>query len=70
MRIAHIIWALGTGGAETMLVDIANIQCKTEDVAIAIVLDMVDETLLKKIDSKVTVRQFNRKRGSRNFVAL
>ena len=68
MRIAHIIWALGTGGAETMLVDIANIQCKTEDVAIAIVLDMVDETLLKKIDSKVTVRQFNRKRGSRNLM--
>ena len=68
MRIAHIIWALGTGGAETMLVDIANIQCETEDVAIAIVLDMVDETLLKMIYSRVTVRLFNRKKGSRNLM--
>ncbi len=68
MRVAHIIWALGTGGAETMLVDIANIQCETENVAIAIVLDMVDETLLKKIDSRVTIRLFNRKKGSRNLM--
>ena len=68
MRIVHIIWALGTGGAETMLVDIANVQCETEVVAIAIMLDKVDETLLKKIDDKVTVCLFNRKKGSRNLM--
>ena len=51
-----------------MLVDIANIQCETEDVSISILLDMVDETLLSKIDKRVDVRLFNRKKGSRNLM--
>lgn len=68
MRIAHIIWALGTGGAETMLVDIANVQCEAEDVAIAVVNDWVDDTLLAKISPQCKVRLFNRARGSRNLV--
>lgn len=68
MRIAHIIWALGTGGAETMLVDIANVQCETENVVIAVVTDLIDNRLLTKINPQCEVRLFNRKKGSRNLM--
>lgn len=68
MRIVHIIWALGTGGAETMLVDIVNKQVESDTIAVAVVLDMVDEGLLNKIDSRCTVKLFHRKKGSRNLV--
>ena len=66
MRIAHIIWGLGTGGAETMLVDIVNIQVKTETVALAAVNDIVDDLLLQKIDNRCTVKLLRRKIGSRS----
>lgn len=51
-----------------MLVDIANIQCETEDVSISIILNMVDETLIRKIDKRVAVRLFNREKGSRSLI--
>jgi hypothetical protein len=31
MRIVHCIWSFTTGGAETMLIDIAKQQAKPED---------------------------------------
>ena len=68
MRIAHIIWGLSTGGAETMLVDIANEQVKTEEVAIVIVNNTIEETLFRKIDSRCVIRLCNRKVGSRSIV--
>lgn len=68
MRIAHIIWALGTGGAESMLVDIANRQVETETVAIAVVNDLVDDALLRKIDNHCIVRLFHRSKGSKSFI--
>lgn len=68
MRIAHIIWALGTGGAETMLVDIVNAQVETETVSVSVVNDMVEEGLLRKIDERCTVRLFRRKKGSRSLI--
>ena len=68
MRIAHIIWALGTGGAETMLVDIVNAQVETESVSVSVVNDVVEEGLLKKIDERCCVRLFRRKKGSRSLI--
>lgn len=68
MRISHIIWALGTGGAETMLVDIINAQVETATVSLAVVVDMVDEGLLRKVDPRVTVKLFHRKKGSRSLI--
>lgn len=68
MRIAHIIWALSTGGAETMLVDIVNAQVETEDVSVSVVNDVVEEGLLRKIDGRCSVRLFRRKKGSRSLV--
>lgn len=66
MRIVHIVWELGTGGVETMLVDIVNEQIKTEVVAVAVVNEHFEQFLLHKIDSRCTVKLCGRKRGSRN----
>lgn len=66
MRIAHSIWALETGGAETMLVDIVNAQAATQDVALFIVNDKIDRTLLEKISPRCELYCIGRKPGSRN----
>lgn len=68
MRIAHVIWALGTGGVETMLVDIVNAQVETEVVAITVINDIVDKSLLYKIDSRCKIGLFRRKVGSRSLL--
>lgn len=68
MRIVHIIWGLGIGGAETMLVDIANEQVKTNEVAIAVVNNTVDNVLKRKISGKCVVRLCGRKKGSRSLI--
>jgi glycosyltransferase involved in cell wall biosynthesis len=68
MRIAHIIWALETGGAETMLVDLVNEQVKSEQVTILVVNDMVNKSLACKIDSNCKVRLFGRKLGSKSLI--
>ena len=68
MRIAHVIWALGTGGAETMLADIVNTQVETETVSVSIINNMVEDVLLSKIDSRCCVRLFRRKIGSRSLI--
>lgn len=66
MRIVHIVWGLGTGGVESMLVDIINEQVKTEIVAIAIVNDIVEPGLLNKLDNSCKVFQAGRKKGSKS----
>lgn len=67
MRIAHIHWSLGTGGIETMLPDIVNEQAKTNEVALVIVNDWVEPSILAKIDqTNVRVVLLNRHAGSRN----
>ena len=68
MRIAHIIWALGTGGAETMLVDIVNAQVVTEDVSVSVVNNLVVDDLLQRIDRRCCVRLFGRKKGSKCLI--
>ena len=52
MRIAHIHWSLGTGGIETMLPDIANEQAKTNDVALIIINDWVEPSILAKVNQE------------------
>ena len=65
MRIAHIIWALGTGGAETMLVDIVNAQAAAEKVALFIVNDKTERSLLEKVSPLCELHLIGRKPGSR-----
>lgn len=65
MKILHIIYSLMTGGAETMLVDIANEQAKRgHDVEILIVNNRVDPAVIAGIAPAVTVHRFNRREGS------
>ena len=67
MRIAHIHWSLGTGGIETMLPDIVNEQAKTNDVALIIINDWVEPSILAKVNQeKVKVVLLNRHEGSKN----
>ena len=66
MRIAHIHWSLGTGGIETMLPDIVSEQAKTNEVALIIVNDWVEKSILAKVDKRVKVVLLNRHAGSKN----
>ena len=66
MKIAHIHWSLGTGGIETMLPDIVSEQAKTNEVALIIVNDWVEKSILAKVDKRVKVVLLNRHAGSKN----
>lgn len=67
MKIAHIIWALGVGGSESMLVDIVNEQSKTEDVHLIIVNNVIAENLLENVSGRVKCHFVSRPPGSRNL---
>jgi len=70
MKITHVLWGLGVGGVETMLVDIANYQIESNDVSIIIVNDILDSFLEKKLDSRVKLYQCERRLGSKNPLPL
>lgn len=73
MRIAHLLWNLGTGGIETMLVDIANCQAampERHQVCIIVVNDVINEEVLKKLDPRVKVYQCGRKAKSRSLAPI
>lgn len=66
MRIAHILWSLGTGGAENIVADIVSEQVKNNEVALFVVNDLVEDYILQKIDQRVQLHLLLRKTGSRN----
>lgn len=66
MKILHAIFCLNTGGAETMLVDIVNEQCKNNNVFLVIINNKYSEELLSCIDKKVRVYKIQRPEGGRN----
>lgn len=70
MKIVHIIYALNTGGTETLLVDIANEQARTESVSIIIVNKSINESIANKISKNIRVFRINRKPGSRNPINI
>ena len=65
MKILHSIFSFNTGGAETMLVDIINQQCKTESVSLLIVNDKLNKSLLETIDKRVDVFLIGRKESNK-----
>ena len=67
MRIAHVVWGMETGGVETMLVNIINEQVKTDKIALFIVNDFVNNSIVSGISSKCTIRRINRKPHSRDI---
>ncbi len=68
MKILHIIFTLNVGGAETMLVDIANEQSMQDDVTMCIIDDSINENLLNSICSRVKVIKMGRKSGSKSIM--
>lgn len=66
MKIVHIHWSLGTGGIETMLPDILSEQAKTNEVALIIVNDWLEKSILAKVDKRVKVILLKRHPGSKN----
>lgn len=67
MKIAHVLFSFNIGGAETMLVDIANIQCQSNDVTIYIINSVYSKPLLDKLDKRINVVCLNRKPCSRSL---
>ena len=61
MRIVHCISTFNTGGAEAMLVDIANEQVKTDDVIVIILDASYQQYLIDQFDRKIKVIKMNRK---------
>lgn len=53
MKIAHINWSLGTGGIENMVSEIVSEQAKTDDIALFVINDWIEDYILKKIDNRV-----------------
>lgn len=70
MKIAHVVWGMETGGVETMLVNIINEQVRTEKVALFIINDFVEETIINKISSKCLVKRINRKPGTKDYYKI
>lgn len=65
MRIAHLTWSMGIGGIQTMLAGIASIQAQMgHDVAIFILDNRIDDTIMSKLDPKVKVYRFGRMKGT------
>lgn len=66
MRIAHVLWTFGTGGIQTMLVDIVNEQVKNNKVLLLVLNDIVDCHLKSKLNPDVKFVCCHRNEGSRN----
>lgn len=66
MNIVHIVWGLGIGGVESMLVDIANYQIESNAVSIIVINDNISPMLQSKLDSRVKICPCRRKVGSKN----
>lgn len=65
MKIVHAIFTFMTGGSETMLADIVNRQCEENSISLIIVKDLVNNDLLKSIDSRVNVFVLGQKGDSK-----
>ena len=65
MKIIHAFFSFNVGGAETMLVDIINQQCKEASVSLIIVNEIINIDLLNTIDKHVNVCLIKRKESNK-----
>lgn len=70
MKIIHCIYSFNIGGTESMLVDIANEQAKTDKVTVIVINKSYQENLLRSFDKRVNVVLYNRKPHSRSIVSI
>lgn len=66
MRVLHVIWSMELGGAESMLVDLANRQVGQAEVGVLVGNAVVDESLMATLSPDVSVLRIDRPPGSRN----
>lgn len=66
MRILHLSWGLGLGGAEALLSDLANIQSTDHDVAVAAINDDVSPAVRNLLCAGVQRIELRRPAASRN----
>jgi len=65
MKIIHAIFSFNVGGAETMLVDILNQQCKEAFVSLIIVNNKLNADLINTIDKRVSIYLINREENNK-----
>ncbi len=65
-KIMHIVFSLAPGGLENMVVDIANSQSKKHDVCIVVINNVVDNGILKRINSIIKLIMLSRKPASKS----
>lgn len=69
MRIAHLTWSLGIGGAQTMLAEIANIQVEEgHEVAIFEVDTYVSDAIVNRLDNRIRIFYLGRARGKKSVI--
>lgn len=66
MKIAHIVWGMSTGGIETMLTDIIEIQSKNNNVCLITINNITDSEMLKRIPANVSYYNCQRRVKSKN----
>jgi glycosyltransferase involved in cell wall biosynthesis len=66
VKIVHLTWGLAVGGAETMLVDIANEQAVAHETWIIVGNEDVDPAIAASLDPAVRLRGLGRPPGSTN----
>ena len=55
MKIAHIIFCLSTGGAETMLIDIINQQSKDNEISLIVINKNYSIDLVNKVNNNINI---------------
>lgn len=70
MKIAHCIYSLKYGGAETLLIDVINEQSKNHTVTLIVINSEYAPDLLKTISERVRIIFINRKAGSRSIMPI
>jgi glycosyltransferase involved in cell wall biosynthesis len=66
MKIIHVVYGLTWGGIETMLLNIANEQVKSNDVSIIVFNDLIEQSLIDKFNKKIKLYLIKRKVSSLN----
>lgn len=67
MRILHLIYSFNTGGAERMVIALANSQITHHQVGLCIINDLYSPDLLSELDDRIRLFRVDRKKGSRNI---
>lgn len=70
MKIVHIVYSLGLGGIETMLINIANEQVRGNDIYIIVINNLYEKSLVASLDKNVHFHCLKRKLKSRSLIPV